>query len=170
VGRRHQHRNAYRGGSCRQRRPARREQSINSRANVQNGHDPDLPPTTEFTASWEYGGAIKWSEGRGIGEGLGGRRLELQHIAHIDDHGDQFVLSGRDRRGSGLVGLGSTVPGESPIRRAAAVDGHRRRAPVMQSDKPRVVHGRRGRWGRPRAGTQAAERTTAAYLAGGLKT
>ena len=55
-------------------------------------------PPHAFTATWECAGAVSWIEVRIAGEGAERSRFELQHIAHIDDHWEQF--------GPGAVGMG----------------------------------------------------------------
>jgi uncharacterized protein YndB with AHSA1/START domain len=133
-----------------------------------NGTILTCRPPHEFTASWEYGGAISWIEVRVIGEGLARSRLELQHIAHIDDHWDQFgpgaVGIGWDL---GLVGLAihlSTGESLDPAfgQQWTATDDGRR---FMQlCSHAWCTADVAGGADRERA-RQAAERTTAAYLA-----
>jgi uncharacterized protein YndB with AHSA1/START domain len=55
-------------------------------------------PPREFTATWEFGDAVSWIEVRIFDEGLHRSRFELQHIAHADDHWEQF--------GPGATGMG----------------------------------------------------------------
>lgn len=55
-------------------------------------------PPRSFAATWEFGGQVSWIELR-LSEAAEGRiRLELEHIAHVDDHWAQF--------GPGAVGVG----------------------------------------------------------------
>jgi uncharacterized protein YndB with AHSA1/START domain len=63
-----------------------------------NGTILTCEPPREFTATWEYGGAVSWIEVRVSQDGPDRARLELQHIAHVDDHWTQF--------GPGAVGIG----------------------------------------------------------------
>jgi len=42
-------------------------------------------PPHGFTATWEFGGQVSWIELRLRPEGAGRTRLELEHIAHVDD-------------------------------------------------------------------------------------
>jgi uncharacterized protein YndB with AHSA1/START domain len=42
-------------------------------------------PPTEFAATWEYGDEVSWIEVRLSAEGAGRTRLQLEHIAHVDD-------------------------------------------------------------------------------------
>jgi uncharacterized protein YndB with AHSA1/START domain len=55
-------------------------------------------PPHEFTATWEFGDVVSWIEVRIIDEGRQRSRFELQHIAHVDDHWEQF--------GPGATGMG----------------------------------------------------------------
>ena len=56
-------------------------------------------PPRAFSATWEYGGAVSWIEVHITGEGPDEARLELEHIAHVDDDTwRQF--------GPGAVGIG----------------------------------------------------------------
>ena len=62
-----------------------------------NGTILTCDPPREFTATWEFGGDVSWIEVRITAEGHRSR-FELQHIAHVDDHWEQF--------GPGAVGMG----------------------------------------------------------------
>ena len=56
-------------------------------------------PPRDFTATWEYGGDVSWIEVSISSEGPDQARLELEHIAHVDDDTwRQF--------GPGAVGIG----------------------------------------------------------------
>jgi uncharacterized protein YndB with AHSA1/START domain len=55
-------------------------------------------PPREFTATWECGDDHSWIEVRIFEEGPSRSRFELQHIAHVDDHWEQF--------GPGATGMG----------------------------------------------------------------
>jgi uncharacterized protein YndB with AHSA1/START domain len=55
-------------------------------------------PPRRFRATWEFGGQVSWIELRLTEAAGGGTRLELEHIAHVDDHWTQF--------GPGAVGVG----------------------------------------------------------------
>jgi uncharacterized protein YndB with AHSA1/START domain len=55
-------------------------------------------PPHSFAATWEYGDSITWIEVRLSPEPDGRTRLELEHIAHVDDHWAEF--------GPGVVGVG----------------------------------------------------------------
>ena len=54
-------------------------------------------PPKSFAATWEFGGQVSWIEVRLTAEGEG-TRFELEHVAHVDDHWDEF--------GPGAVGIG----------------------------------------------------------------
>ena len=55
-------------------------------------------PPRRLEATWEFGGQVSWIELRLSDAAGGGTRLELEHIAHVDDHWAQF--------GPGAVGVG----------------------------------------------------------------
>jgi uncharacterized protein YndB with AHSA1/START domain len=56
-------------------------------------------PPRSFAATWEYGGEVSWIEVRLTEEADGRTRLELEHIAHVDDElWDQY--------GPGATGIG----------------------------------------------------------------
>jgi uncharacterized protein YndB with AHSA1/START domain len=55
-------------------------------------------PPKSFAATWEYDGGISWIEVRLSTEPDGRTRFELDHIAHVDDHWEQF--------GPGAAGVG----------------------------------------------------------------
>jgi len=42
-------------------------------------------PPKSFGATWEFGGEVSWIEVRLSPDPAGGTRLELEHIAHVDD-------------------------------------------------------------------------------------
>ena len=54
-------------------------------------------PPKSFAATWEMHGGVSWIEVRLTPAG-DGTRFELEHVAHIDDHWDEF--------GPGAVGIG----------------------------------------------------------------
>ncbi|SEG71314.1 Uncharacterized conserved protein YndB, AHSA1/START domain [Thermomonospora echinospora] len=56
-------------------------------------------PPRSFAATWEFGGQVSWIEVRLTEEGDGRTRLELEHIAHVDD--DLWA-----QYGPGAVGIG----------------------------------------------------------------
>lgn len=56
-------------------------------------------PPKSFFATWEYGGEVSWIEVRLTAEAAGRTRMEIEHIAHVDDERwAQF--------GPGAVGIG----------------------------------------------------------------
>jgi uncharacterized protein YndB with AHSA1/START domain len=55
-------------------------------------------PPKNFTATWEFGGGISWIDVTISADGPDRARLVIEHIAHVDDHWDQF--------GPGAVGMG----------------------------------------------------------------
>ncbi|MGO4446754.1 SRPBCC family protein [Mycobacterium sp. 2YAF39] len=55
-------------------------------------------PPKGFTATWEFGGGVSWIDVSVIADGPDRARLVIEHIAHVDDHWDQF--------GPGAVGMG----------------------------------------------------------------
>lgn len=55
-------------------------------------------PPKNFTATWEFGGGISWIDVSVSADGPDRARLVIEHIAHVDDHWDQF--------GPGAVGMG----------------------------------------------------------------
>ena len=63
-----------------------------------NGTIQTCDPPREFTATWEYGGGVSWIEVKVRSEGPDRSRVDLEHIAHVEDHWEQF--------GPGAVGIG----------------------------------------------------------------
>ena len=55
-------------------------------------------PPKNFTATWEFGGGVSWIDVSVASDGPDRARLVIEHIAHVDDHWDQF--------GPGAVGMG----------------------------------------------------------------
>lgn len=55
-------------------------------------------PPCAFDATWEFGGAVSWIEVRLEPVDEGSTRLSLSHIAHPDEHWEQF--------GPGAAGIG----------------------------------------------------------------
>jgi uncharacterized protein YndB with AHSA1/START domain len=55
-------------------------------------------PPDSFAATWEYGGQVSWIEVRLAAQPSGETRVELEHIAHVDDRWSEF--------GPGAVGIG----------------------------------------------------------------
>ena len=63
-----------------------------------NGTILSCDPPRGYTATWEYGGNVSWIDVRIGSEGPERARFELDHIAHVGDHWEQF--------GPGAVGIG----------------------------------------------------------------
>lgn len=65
-------------------------------------------PPHSFSATWEFGGDVTWIELRLSAEADGQTRLELEHIAHVDD--ERWLQFGPGAVGVGwdlaLLGLG----------------------------------------------------------------
>lgn len=55
-------------------------------------------PPTGFAATWEYDGNVSWIEVRLTGESPDRTRLEIEHIAHVDEKWEKF--------GPSAVGIG----------------------------------------------------------------
>ena len=63
-----------------------------------NGTILSCDPPQAFSATWECGDDVSWIEVQITSEGPEQSRFELRHIAHVDDHWEQF--------GPGAVGMG----------------------------------------------------------------
>lgn len=126
-------------------------------------------PPTGFTATWEYGGEVSWIELRLSGAPGGGTRLELEHIAHVDDaRWDEFgpgaVGIGWDL---GLLGLATHLSSGSVVDRQEAV------AWTASDEGRRFMELSSRLWGEANVAAgaaaaearEAADRTTAAYCA-----
>ena len=124
-------------------------------------------PPHGFAATWEYGGDVSWIEVRLISEGEGRTRLELDHVAHVDDA--RWAEFGPGATGVGwelgLMGLGLHLAG------GGAVDPEEVAA-WSASDEGREFMTRSSQGWRdasiaagtdPDAAEAAAARTTAAY-------
>ncbi|MDQ7803172.1 SRPBCC family protein [Amycolatopsis sp. A133] len=72
-------------------------------------------PPKSFAATWEMHGGVSWIEVRLTPEG-DGTRFELEHVAHVDDHWDQF--------GPGAVGIGWDMALTALVRHLAAGPGY----------------------------------------------
>ncbi|WP_370961474.1 SRPBCC family protein [Amycolatopsis sp. cg9] len=72
-------------------------------------------PPKSFAATWEFNGGVSWIEVRLAPEG-DGTRFELEHVAHVDDHWEQF--------GPGAVGIGWDMALTALVRHLAADPGY----------------------------------------------
>ncbi len=127
-------------------------------------------PPHVFTATWEYGGELSWIELH-LSAADGGTRLELVHIAQVDDErwtefGPGAVGVGWDL---GLLGLaGHLASGEAvdPEQAAAWTQGDEgRRFMTLSSER---WYDANAAAGAPVDGARAAaDRTTAAYTGAG---
>ena len=124
-------------------------------------------PPHAFTATWEYGGEVSWIEVRITAEGEG-TRLQLEHIAHVDDErwaefGPGAVGVGWDL---GLMALarhlatGADVASEQTW--TASPEGLRFMTDSSEAWCAASIAGGTD----PAAARDAADRTTAAYTAG----
>jgi uncharacterized protein YndB with AHSA1/START domain len=124
-------------------------------------------PPKGFSATWEFGGGVSWIEVRLASEPDGRTRLELEHIAKVDEHWEQF---GPGAVGIGwdmvFMGLGQHLSSDQPLEPAQAV------AWVASSEGRQFITLASERWrdadiaggADEVTATGAAERTTAAYL------
>ena len=124
-------------------------------------------PPHSFTATWEYGGEVSWIEVRVTTEGERAR-LQLEHIAHVDDErwaefGPGAVGIGWDL---GLRGLGEHL--------ASGGDAEPEAAWVATPDGVRFMTESNEAWylaavadgAEPATARAGADRTIAAYTAG----
>jgi uncharacterized protein YndB with AHSA1/START domain len=126
-------------------------------------------PPKSFSATWEFGEATTWIEVRLSPNPDGGTRLELEHIAHVDEQWAQF--------GPGAVGIGWDLVFFMGLARYLAAEiaaDPRQAAAWVASDEGKqfiTLSGERWRDADIAAGadpadaTAAADRTTAAYTA-----
>lgn len=124
-------------------------------------------PPKSFAATWEYGGEVSWVELRLSAEPDGGTRLELEHVAHVDDERwAQF--------GPGAVGIGwdlALVGLTLHLTSGAAVDPDESAAWMVSDEGRQFLSRSSAQWGEASiaAGTDAttaraaAERTRAFY-------
>ncbi|TDD86564.1 SRPBCC family protein [Actinomadura rubrisoli] len=122
-------------------------------------------PPKGFFATWEFAGAVSWIEVRLTPEPDGRTRFELEHIAHADDHWEQF--------GPGAVGIGWDLGlvGLS-LHLSSGADSAATGADWMATDEAKEFMTRSGeRWREAHAASGAdestaracADRTLAAY-------
>ncbi|GIJ46291.1 activator of HSP90 ATPase [Virgisporangium aliadipatigenens] len=123
-------------------------------------------PPRGFDATWEFGGEVSWIEVR-LSEVPGGTRVELQHIAHVDD--ERWLQYGPGATGVGwdLGFLGLSLHLSDP----AARDAFDEEAWAASDEGKEYVTLSGERWydasvaaGTPEADARAAaDRTTAFY-------
>jgi uncharacterized protein YndB with AHSA1/START domain len=126
-------------------------------------------PPKSFAATWEFGGSTTWIEVRLSPDPDGGTRLELEHIAHVDDDtwnefGPGAVGVGWDLGFLGMARYLTTGIAADPQRDAAwtmSEDG--RQFMTLSSERWRAANIAAGAG--PAEATAAAERTIAAYTA-----
>ncbi|HEY3261158.1 MAG TPA: SRPBCC family protein [Pseudonocardiaceae bacterium] len=125
-------------------------------------------PPKSFAATWEYGEGMSWIEVRLSTEPDGGTRLELEHIAHVDEHFAEF--------GPGAVGVGwdgGFMGLAIHLASGRAVDPEQVAAWTGSEEGRRFMSLSSDRWyeasvaagADPAAARAAADRTTAAYTA-----
>jgi uncharacterized protein YndB with AHSA1/START domain len=126
-------------------------------------------PPDSFAATWEYGGQVSWIEVRLSAQQSGETRVELEHIAHVDDKWAEF--------GPGAVGIGwdlSFLGLAIHLSSGAALDRQETTAWVASAGGRRFMSLSSQEWcdASVEAGADAAEaaaaagRTTAAYTEG----
>ena len=124
-------------------------------------------PPHSFTATWEYGGEVSWIEVRVTAEGERAR-LQLEHIAHVDDErwaefGPGAVGIGWDLGFKGLGDhLASGADAEPEATWATTPDGLR----FMTESNEAWYAAAVADGADPAAARAAADRTIAAYTAG----
>jgi uncharacterized protein YndB with AHSA1/START domain len=125
-------------------------------------------PPKSFFATWEFNGMVSWIEVRVAPESQGRTRLELEHIAHVDD--DLWSEYGPGATGIGwdlaLLGLASHLaPGKPAVTpenaEAWAVSPEGVEFAKAAADRWRVAHVESGT--DEETARAAAERVTAFY-------
>ncbi|MGH3761583.1 SRPBCC family protein [Actinophytocola sp.] len=126
-------------------------------------------PPKSFSATWEYGGEVSWIDVRILPEPGGKARLELDHVAHVDDErwaefGPGAVGIGWDL---GLYGLARHLTGAPPMDLEAvtawqATDEYRE---FVALSSERWYEATVAAGDDEAAARAAADRTTAAYTA-----
>lgn len=124
-------------------------------------------PPRHLALTWEFGGEVSWVDVRLEEEAAGGTRLELEHVAHVDD--ERW-----ERYGPGAVGVGwdMTLMGlANHVATGAAVERDEAFAWMVSEQGRAFARTSSERWGAASiaAGTDeaaaraAAARTTAFY-------
>jgi uncharacterized protein YndB with AHSA1/START domain len=127
-------------------------------------------PPRHLALTWEYGDEVSWVDVRLSEDRMGGTRLELEHLAHVDERWGEF--------GPGAVGVGwdlALLGLALHMASGDAVDPAEFMAWSASPDGLAFVRGSSDGWGRASiaAGTPAsyaeaaAERTTAFYTGNG---
>jgi uncharacterized protein YndB with AHSA1/START domain len=127
-------------------------------------------PPTSFAATWEFGGDVTWIEVRLTSEAERRTRLEIEHIAHVDDQ--RWAEFGPGAVGVGwdmaLTGLAEHLQSGEPVDPGKAAgwlaSPEGKRFIELSSDRWREAGIAAGEDEDQAAG--AAERTTAFYGAG----
>jgi uncharacterized protein YndB with AHSA1/START domain len=124
-------------------------------------------PPKSFFATWEYAGDVSWIDVRVVGESDGTARLELEHIAHVDDErwaefGPGAVGVGWDMGMLGLAGYVSGTPLVAPADAVAWQATAEYRDFVTRSSE-RWYEASVAAGTDEQAARAAADRTTAAY-------
>jgi uncharacterized protein YndB with AHSA1/START domain len=126
-------------------------------------------PPNSFAATWEYGGEVSWIEVRLTNEAEGGTRLEVDHIAPLDDARWGEFGPGAVGVGWDMILMGLAIHLSS----GQAVDPHESAAWAASHDGKQFMALSSQRWrdaniaaGAAQVDAQAAaDRTTAAYTA-----
>jgi uncharacterized protein YndB with AHSA1/START domain len=125
-------------------------------------------PPRHLALTWEYGGEVSWVDVLLSEDPAGGTRLDLEHVAHVDERWGEF--------GPGAVGVGwdlALVGLALHVASGEAVDPAEVMAWTASPDGKAFIGASSDGWGRASiaAGTpeqearEAAARTTAAYTA-----
>ena len=126
-------------------------------------------PPHSFGATWEFGGQISWIEVRLTSVAPDRTRVELQHIALVDDLAEHWVTFGP---GAGGVGWDGAFLGlATHLGSGAAVDPGEAAAWMASEEGLRFYRSASFRWGEAHvaagadqaAAAAAAERTAAFY-------
>ena len=123
-------------------------------------------PPRSFAVTWEFGDQVSWVEVRLAADPDGGTRFTLEHVAHVDDHWEQFgpgaVGVGWEM---GLLGLRGHLAGEAGLTpeegMAWAASDEGREFTARSSDGWCAAYGASG--ADPAVARAMAGRTTAAY-------
>ncbi|HEX2132530.1 MAG TPA: SRPBCC family protein [Actinophytocola sp.] len=126
-------------------------------------------PPKSFFATWEFGGDVSWIDVRVLPEPDGGARLELEHIAHVDD--DRWAEFGPGAVGVGwdgaLLGLAKHLAGAPALDpdEVMAWQASEEARVFMTSSSERWYEAHVASGADPAAAREAADRTIAAYTA-----